>query len=92
MSDANPPGPDRQNVVPMLQRIGEVVRTIFALVRSVEELKAKNDQLARTVDELRRDVDQQAGQIRVLLEFVRGALDDRVEAGRSGSPPHPLRV
>ena len=31
------------------------------------------------VDELQRKVDQQAGQLEVLLRFVVGALDDRIE-------------
>jgi len=35
--------------------------------------------LTAKVDELRREVDQQAGQVKVLIEFVRSALDDRVE-------------
>jgi hypothetical protein len=79
MSDAKPPAPRRPNVVPMLRRIGEVVKTILGLVESVEQLKTKNDVLTAKVDELRREVDQQAGQVKVLLEFVRGALDDRIE-------------
>lgn len=63
----------------MLRRMGEAVRTILDLTDSVEELKKKNGALTATVSELRRDVDQQAGQIHVLLEFVRNALDDRVD-------------
>jgi hypothetical protein len=63
----------------MLRRIGEVIRTILGLVESVAQLKEKNDALAAKVEELRREVDQQSGQIRVLLEFVRGALNDRVD-------------
>ena len=63
----------------MLRRIGEVVSTILSLVESVAQLKAKNDVLTAKIDELRHEVDQQAGQIKVLIEFVRGALDDRVE-------------
>jgi hypothetical protein len=63
----------------MLRRIGEVVGTILSLVDSVAQLKAKNDILTAKVDELRREVDQQAGQVKVLIEFVRSALDDRVE-------------
>jgi cell division protein FtsB len=51
----------------------------FSLVESVAQLKAKNDVLTAKVDELRHEVDQQAGQVKVLIEFVRGALDDRVE-------------
>ncbi len=79
MSDAKLPAPRKHNVVPMLRRIGEVVRTVFGLVESVEQLKAKNETLTAKVDELRREIDQQTGQVKVLLEFVRGALDDRVE-------------
>ena len=79
MSDVEPPAPPKQNVVPMLRRIGEVVGTILSLVESVAQLKAKNDVLTAKVDELRREVDQQAGQVKVLMEFVRSALDDRVE-------------
>jgi hypothetical protein len=63
----------------MLRRIGDAIRTILGLVDSVAQLKAKNDVLTAKVDELRREVDQQAGQVKVLMEFVRGALDDRVE-------------
>ena len=79
MTDAKPPAPRSQNVIPMLRRIGEVVKTVFGLVESVAQLKTKNDFLTAKVDELRREVDQQAGQIKVLMEFVRSALDDRVE-------------
>ena len=71
--------PTKSNVVPMLRRIGDVVRTVFGLVDSIEQLKAKNDVLTAKVDELQREVDQQAGQVKVLLEFVRRALDERVE-------------
>jgi hypothetical protein len=63
----------------MLRRMGEAVKTIFGLVESVAQLKAKNDLLTAKVDELRREVDQQAGQLKVLMQFVQGALDDRVE-------------
>jgi FtsZ-binding cell division protein ZapB len=79
VSDIGPPAPRRTNVFPMLRRMGEAVKTIFDLVDAVEQLKRKNDSLTAKVDELRREVDQQAGQIRVLLGFVRGALDDRIQ-------------
>ena len=79
MSGADNPAPRQATVVPMLRRIGEVVKTILGLVDSVAELKAKNDALSASVEELRREVDQQAGQIRVLIEFIRDALDERVE-------------
>ena len=79
MSDAKPPAPRGPNVVPMLRRIGEVVKTILGLVRSMEQLKARNDVLTTKVDELQRKIDQQAGQVEVLLRFVAGALDDRIE-------------
>jgi hypothetical protein len=45
----------------------------------VEQLKSRNDVLTTKVDELQRKIDQQAGQIEVLLRFVTGALDDRIE-------------
>ena len=79
MSDAEPPAPRGSNVVPMLRRLGEAVKTIIGLVNSVEHLKSRNDALATKVDELQRKVDQQAGQVEVLLRFVIGALDDRIE-------------
>lgn len=79
MSGGDNPAPRRLNVVPMLRRIGEVVKTILGLVESVSELKAKNDALTANLEELRREVDQQSGQITVLIEFIRGALDERVE-------------
>jgi hypothetical protein len=65
MSDAKPPAPRRPNVIPMLRRIGDVVRTILGLVESVDQLKAKNDVLTTKVDQLRLEVAQQAGQLEV---------------------------
>ena len=79
MTEAKPPAPRSQNVVPVLRRMGEAVKMIFGLVESVEQLRAKNAVLTAKVDELRREVDQQAGQVMVLMQFVRSALDDRVE-------------
>jgi hypothetical protein len=79
MSDAEPPAPRGPNVVPMLRRLGEAVRTIIGLVHSVEQLKNRNDVLTTKVDELQRKIDQQAGQLEVLLRFVSGALDDKIE-------------
>jgi hypothetical protein len=79
MSDATPEAPRKSNVVPMIRRLGEAVRTILGLVHSVDQLKARNDVLTAKVDELQRKVDQQAGQLEVLLRFVVGALDDRIE-------------
>jgi hypothetical protein len=79
MSEGSPPASRNPNVIPMLRRIGEVIKTILDVAESVSQLKAKNDVLTAKIDELRREVDQQAGQIRVLMEFVRSALDERVE-------------
>jgi hypothetical protein len=79
VTEAKPPAPRSQNVIPMLRRIGEAVKMIFGLVESVEQLRAKNDILTAKVDELRRELDLQAGQVRVLMQFVQSALDDRVE-------------
>ena len=79
MSDAKPPAPRSHNVVPMLRRLGKAVKLIFGLVDSVAQLKLKNEALSRKIDELRHEVDQQAGQVRVLLQFVQSALNDRVQ-------------
>src|ERR1043165_3044519 len=78
-SDPKSPAPRRPNVIPMLRRIGEVVRTILGLVESVEQLKAKNDVLTTKVDQLRLEVAQQAGQLEVLLKFISGALNAQVD-------------
>jgi hypothetical protein len=45
----------------------------------VEQLKSRNDVLTAKVDELQRTIDQQSGQVEVLLRFVTGALDDKIE-------------
>lgn len=79
MSDAKPPAPRRPNVIPMLRRIGDVVRTVLGLVESVDQLKAKNDVLTTKVDQLRLEVAQQAGQLEVLLKFISGALNAQVD-------------
>ena len=79
MSDSKVPEPRKSNVVPMLRRVGEAVRAIFALSESVSQLKGKNETLIKRVDELAREVDQQAGQLKVLMEFVRDALNERVD-------------
>jgi hypothetical protein len=79
MSDAEPPAPRGPNVVPMLRRLGEAVKTIIGFVHSVEQLKSRNDVLTAKVDELQRTIDQQSGQVEVLLRFVTGALDDKIE-------------
>jgi hypothetical protein len=63
----------------MLRRIGDVVKTIFSLVEAVSQLKAENELLMKEISELRREVDEQAGQVKVLIEFVRSALEDRME-------------
>jgi hypothetical protein len=88
MSDAEPPAPRGPNVVPMLRRLGEAVKIIIGFVHSVEQLKRRNDVLATKVDELQRKIDQQAGQLEVLLRFVTGALDDRIE--KRAKPRHVL--
>ena len=80
MSDTKPPTARNPNVVLMLRRVGEIIKTIFGLVESVSQLKAKNDALTAKIEELRREVDQQSGQVKVLMEFVRSALDERVES------------
>jgi hypothetical protein len=49
MSHADPPGPRRTNLFPMLRRMGEAVETILGLVDSVERLERKNDALTAKV-------------------------------------------
>ena len=60
------------------RRIGEFVRNILRIERSVEALKKENQEFEQRVSALQRQVDEQAGQLRVLLEFVNKALDERV--------------
>jgi predicted RNase H-like nuclease (RuvC/YqgF family) len=62
------------------RRIGEFVRNILRLERSVEALKKENKELDGRVITLQRQVDEQAGQLKVLLDFVNKALDERVES------------
>jgi uncharacterized protein YhaN len=91
----NPEGPPPGNVkvVPMLRRIGEVIRTIFRLVESVDQLKAKNEALTARMEELRRELDRQAAQVSVLMLFVRDALNSKAdnEADRRVALPDPKR-
>lgn len=61
------------------RRLGEFIRNILRLERSVETLKQQNIELDRRVATLQRQVDEQAGQLRVLLDFVNKALDERVD-------------
>ncbi len=74
---ARPPK-EWEKELPSWRRIGEFVRNILRLERSVEALKAENKELDQRVGVLQRQVDEQAGQLKVLLDFVNKALDERV--------------
>lgn len=64
-----------RGVFAMLRRGGELIRTIVGFGESVKSLKEKTEKLSERVDALQRDVDQQAGQIRILLQFVERSMD-----------------
>ena len=66
--------------LPSLRRIGEFVRNILRLERSVETLKKENTELDERVSTLQRQVDEQAGQLKVLIDFVNKALDERIDS------------
>jgi predicted RNase H-like nuclease (RuvC/YqgF family) len=71
---------DWERDLPSWRRIGEFIRNILRLERSVEALKKENRELEQRVGTLQRQVDEQAGQLRVLSDFVSKALDERVES------------
>ena len=68
------------SALPTWRRIGEFIRNVLTLERTIEALKKDNQRLDERVDILQRQVDDQTGQLKVLMEFVRGALDDRIES------------
>jgi len=74
------PPPELDQDLPSWRRIGEFVRNILRLERSVESLRKENSELDQRVGALQRQVDEQTGQLKVILDFVNKALDDRVEA------------
>ncbi|HEX9905232.1 MAG TPA: hypothetical protein VGA77_09735 [Propylenella sp.] len=85
MSGAESGGPAKQPKgreldLPSWRRIGEFVRNILRLERSMEALSVENRELDQRVGALQRQVDEQAGQLKVMLDFINKALDDRVEA------------
>lgn len=61
------------------RRIGEFVRNLLEIERSVRSLTAENRALRSKVDELQRMVDEHNGQLKLLSDFVRSSLDERVE-------------
>lgn len=69
-----------ESELPSWRRIGEFVRNVLRLERSVEALKNENSELNRRVGTLQRQVDDQAGQLKVLVDFVNKALDERVDS------------
>jgi hypothetical protein len=70
MSDAEPPAPRGPNVVPMLRRLGEAVKTIIGVVHSVEQLKTQNDVLAKKVDELQRKSISKRPKLKFCLDLL----------------------
>src|ERR1700704_2485461 len=78
---SGPPAPPKARDKDLLtwRRVGELIRNILRLERSVEALKKENKELDQRVGTLQRQVDEQAGQLKVLLDFVNKALDERVE-------------
>lgn len=61
------------------RRIGEFIGSVVALQSSVETLKENVASLQEKVETLQRQSDDQAGQIKVLVEFIRGTLDNRIK-------------
>ncbi len=74
-----PPEKTRDKDIISWRRVGEFIRNILRLERSVEALKKENTELDKRVRTLQRQVDEQAGQLKVLLDFVNKALDERAE-------------
>ena len=62
------------------RRFAEFIRNVLRLERSVEALKKENAELDQRIGALQRQFDEQTGQLRVLLDFVNKALDERVES------------
>jgi chaperonin cofactor prefoldin len=71
---------DLKDEIPSWRRIGEFVRNVLRLERSVEALKKENGELNQRVGALQRQVDGHAGQLKVLVDFVNKALDERIES------------
>ena len=78
-SQQSPPTEWEQNL-PSWRRVGEFIRNILRLERSVESLRVENKELDQRVAALQRQVDEQSGQLKVLLDFINKALDERVES------------
>lgn len=69
-----------ESEIPSWRRIGEFVRNVLRLERSVEALKQENAELNQRVGALQRQVDEQAGQLKVLVDFVNNALGERIDS------------
>jgi len=76
---AKPPAARRQKLLPSWGRIGDFVLNVLRLEGAVESLKKENVELDRRVLALQRQVDEQAGQLRILSEFVNKALEESVK-------------
>lgn len=82
MSEEQGPKPPSEigSEAPSWRRVGQFVRNLLTLESSVERLRADNRDLKQRLDALQRQVDGQAGQLATIMEFIRGAFDDRIES------------
>jgi hypothetical protein len=71
---------DWKKIFSSLRRPGEVFSKILKLQETVDALKHENALMRGQIETMQRQIDQQDGQLRVLGEFVRMAVDARVEA------------
>jgi hypothetical protein len=61
------------------RRIAEFIRNILEVERSIRSLRSENAELRAKVDELQRMVDDHNGQLKLISNFVKTSLDERVE-------------
>jgi predicted RNase H-like nuclease (RuvC/YqgF family) len=83
MSDNTPetksPPPARQKLLPGWGQIGDFILNLLRLEGAVDALKKENQELDQRVLTLQRQVDEQAGQLKVLSDFVHKALEESVQ-------------
>lgn len=85
MRGSSPSGqsPDPRGFLPEWltpRRVFEFVRNVIRLEQSVETLKADKAEVERKLLALQRQLDEQAGQQKILLNFIGKALDEQVRA------------